>query len=403
MMWTDSRDDVATLMDVPMMEAMESRLYLSFDLYLVKGMATYVDSDGDRVTVKLSGGGSGYITFDGEAPVGDASSINIVANPNGKSKLTITVKGQKDAGTSLMDGLTVVGSLASFKAPSTRLGGTVTMGVSNGTSIVVGSLIGSTMTLSGAPRKAISVKVGVMSGASTLVAAGIDMSLKIGQINAGNTVRANAFTKIAVDDRLAGTITADGANHKGVAIGSITAKKEVTGTILATGGSVGNISVKGSLNATITVGNAIKGITAMDVTGGVISADSLGKLVTKGKKGNVKKGIPFNAGDMNATVTLAGANVLDKQRALGSASIKGTLGGDLYVTGDAGTIKLKNLLANLTVTGKATVKTTDVLAAAKPDAWMGEIHLGSGSVKFGKTTFKSSDPIDRYVERLSPI
>jgi len=375
MMWTDSRGD-AVQMDVPVMEAMESRLLLSTTVDLVNGKAfTYIEADGDRVTVKLTGGGSGVITFEGE--LGSAvESLVVDPNVNGKSKLTISVKKAKKTGDGSVEigELTVNGVLASLKAPKVDFVGNLTMDVGRKASIVVGNMFESTMTLSG-EASTVSVRVGVLFN-SEIIAADSAVALQVSWAMVSN-VRAFTFAKITVkSDYIGGAITAAGVNAKGV--------------------SIGGINMKGTLDATITAPGAITGITALEISGGSVTADSLGKLVVKGQKPKRKNSFISLDGDMLATIELAGENVGAKNT-LGSTSVKGTLGGDVTVTGNAATITMKNLTANLTVSGKAAVRTQDVLSTTRPDEPAGEIHLGSGSVRSGRVTTRYAGEVDLFV------
>jgi len=386
-MRANSRDGVMVA-GGPVLEAMESRLFLSATLDLVNGKASYVDSSSDVVTVKLSGGGSGVITFDGETAGGDASSM-VVMPASAKSTLTITVKGP-DKTTSLHE-LIVDGSLKSLRAAGVHLEGQaaaeiedadspacLTMGVVSGTSIVLGGLSLACVTLTGVSTSPVSLKLGTVSD-SVIVAADTPVSLKAARWQ-GSSIEAAWYKTIHLKqtDPVAGSsIVANRSNARGVSIASL--------------------RVDGTFHGDVTAPGAIGSLKAHGLGGGAIAAGSLGKLAITGQKANAKKRIVANSGDVRTEISLSGLNVAAGKKTLGSARIAGTLAETMTVAGNAGTITMAHLRAALTVTGKATVKTRDTVSIFEPgDGAAGALSLGGGSVKGPKVSVKFSVPATFY-------
>ena len=409
MMWDESRDGVVALMDGPVLEAMEPRLLLS-TVDIVGGKAVYTtttEAGTVTVTVKLTGGGSGYVSFPGDNNTGTPSLYIDLVGAKSNSTLTITVKEPKksNAGTSFEDIVVTNGSLKSVKAPKVELEGDtgLSMAVSGKTSIVLGGLYMSYVSLTAAAPAQVSMTITGSAFRSIITAPNTIMAITAKGWS-GSKVTADVFTKIS----LSGDVTSNGAW-----VSTFTA----LGTTVK-GVSIGAIKVKGVFNANVIAVGSITSLTAFKLGGGAITADSLGKLVVSGMKGKPKKGISAISGDVLAVIDLAGEFVKPGKKVLGSAKIAGSLGaendkdldgnptiekigtGSLTVRGDAGTISVKNLFTTLTVDGKASIKSVDLLMlqTTEPVIWVGTISLESGSVKNGKTRAAAvSAPTTYYV------
>jgi len=422
-MWTDSRDDAVALMDSPVMEAMESRLLLDVtpEVIALGGKTQYTDFSGNVVTVKLTGG-TGTLSLDKETLTGDnlesdlerqwITAISITAVGD-NCKLIISVNGKKT--TTVINEITVTGgSLKTLKAPKVILAGILVyddednmlvrqqgkleMSAANGASISLNKLNCATVLLTGTSTKVVSVNVtGSTFFRSSIVAydtvesAGYGVALKakkasVNMNSAGldgklSTVTAAYFTKINVAGLVGGTLKAHTYDSKDVSLSRLNVRGAIDKTKITAPGTIGNI-------------------TAHEIrVGTIIEADALNRLNTRGAKANVKKGILASSGDMGATIDLLGT--LGKTRTLGSAKIKGSIMGDVTITGDTGSIRARHLLADLTITGNTKVRIQrDVLeegtSLGKP-----LIHIGSGSVRGALGTTKVSVPTSFFVSGWS--
>lgn len=124
--------------------------------------AIYTDASGDRVTVSLSGPGSGTLVFPGASPATppvrgvlqegrDADSIRLTGTSPTASRLTITASGRRGAGTSF-SAIVADASLNSISGSTTDLNGLLSVATGSLNSVTLRNLSNTTATIgSGGP------------------------------------------------------------------------------------------------------------------------------------------------------------------------------------------------------------------------------------------------------------
>jgi len=324
------------------MEAMESRLLLSTVSFDGSGKAVeFTDYQGNVVVVKLTGGGSGTVEYDGTNASDYYCLINLTGTGD-RSELTITVKGATKQATTTVNEIVVSGggSLKSLKAPQVNLSGRIVDGdivdgnlttvVASGGSVSLNMVLFSSVTLAGVSTSVTKLELNhVFMG--EVVAANMPVELKTVSW-ADSVITAAYFTKITSTDAMSGTIKANSFNPKnGVSIDNLT----VNGAYV--GGDTLAVDVPG----------AIHNINVINLKGSV-AAGSINNLTTRGQKADAKKGQAFDAGDMGATITLSGAGVAAGKNTLNSVKVAGALTGNMLVNGAVGHVTAGTI--NTTIT-----------------------------------------------------
>jgi hypothetical protein len=303
---------------------------------------SFTDSDGDPVTVALSGkSGSCDIHF---LDSGNCDIDQLVLNEtNTKSKLTIKTKG-RGAETTVND-ILVNGSLGNLSARTTDLLGD--------------------LTVTDCLKK---VQFQNIDGEHTIQIGG--------PVSAKDTVK---IVFVSADNL---TIDSD------TPIASITGGDWDTGGIIAP--SIGKFTVNGTVaDVDVAVDGAIGSISVWEWTSGSVEADSLNKLGTKGLGGV--------AGDFGAVLTLNGELVPSGKMTMGTVKIIGALLGDCTVHGSVKSIALGQLEGDLVIDGDASkVRIYEELSATPPADPTGvpKLHIGGTARVTGTTgriTFENGD------------
>jgi Bacterial Ig-like domain/Calx-beta domain len=224
--------------------------------------ATFVDSDGDLVTLKLSGkvGSLTYYLTNGKGPI---SEIELTGTDSTKSVVSISVKkpkggtGDGRVGVGAIDG-TGVKTLSLGKADLTGTGINLTSFLG---SLTIGDIAAGTgVTLTGAPPKVgqgTKIVAGVIGDATAIAITGAPLaSLTATTIGTGNisapsvgsiTIKGKAKTKTAsaIPGDFKANLTIDGTNlaAKAPALKSLKVAGSVSNSLIKVAGDVGSVSV----------------------------------------------------------------------------------------------------------------------------------------------------------------
>ncbi|MEO8350299.1 MAG: carboxypeptidase regulatory-like domain-containing protein [Chthoniobacteraceae bacterium] len=328
-----------------------------------KNSLTFTDSDGDRVTIKLKGPGSGKVVLDD--PDGDSKGgvdRIVLDGTTNKSKLTVQVK--KSGGG---DGVLTVGDVTvngDLKLLNAKKADFVFNGVNSSgliQSLAVNDLLQTEPAVFNAE---------ISIGGS----AGDKMKIKTGSLPDGFALETPAQIK-----SLSTTSIGDGS-ILAAALGKVTTKSGGLAADLEIATTIGKVTVKGGdISGLIRAGEKIASITAKagkSGTGGnladaVILAPEIGKITTKG--------------DANNVFVLAGADLGD-DFALGGIGANG----DTFAPGT-----IKSLKINGTVTASVFAAGLDPVNGILHDA--DDTILGGADSAFGKINIKgAADPASYF-------
>ena len=305
----------------------------------------FFDADGDKYTVKYSGPGTANIVLldpDGDGK-GSIDQIFVDGTPTTKSKLSVTVKKNKNGGDGIVNigDLTVAGSLGSFSAKQSNI---IVNGITaTGTikSIAIRDLLRED------PFLADPLSGGVLT------------EITLGGINVDKT----AITARTIADGFAlstpGTVTL--FNAASIGDGAITARAlgKLTTTLgamnadLTIAGAVGSVTIKGGVNVSQWTVGSIGAVTIGGSLEGDIDASGLVKSVTV--KNGALNGQVTGATIGAVSVTGGGfggfigsSAAPGKVKGLGSLTITGgDLTGSVLVNGNSGPITVRESKAGI--------------------------------------------------------
>ncbi|MCX5671203.1 MAG: S8 family serine peptidase, partial [Planctomycetota bacterium] len=335
------------------------------------------DSDGELVTVKLTGSGWADVQTLNNRTGGEAAGdINrlILNGTKADSVLTITATpayANKVARTAVGE-VRVNGVLKSLAAKTTNLIGNLTV---DGylTSLTLGDVLGGTISIG--PRPPGDTKTSVMIVAGQVCDATLDSKMPIQSLTAGRwldtgdpaeAVTAPSLGTLSVaGDFQAKLVLNSGGSPAVTALksvkiaGAATALWDVTGNVgsvtingsvgaagapweLRSATSVGTLTLGDVTNANVTVSGALGAVKATRWLAGAIQATKAASIATTG----LAK--PLAIGDFGANVTLSGAGVTGTAKTLGSASIKGNVGASIWdLTGPVGTLAITGMVGTV--------------------------------------------------------
>jgi hypothetical protein len=341
--------------------------------------ATYIDNDGHRVTVTLSGPGSGVVSVVGTD--GSTEQVTLATtDTTARTHLTIASAG----GDTTLDGLAVTGSLGTLAAATVNLAGDLT---------VTGTI--TTLTLAGA------------SGGHTLSVAGTGAtgSLKLGDVSDLTvavaeplaTLSASAWANPSDDDVITAPsirlLTVSGAFSAGLAVGD-------GGTALQAvriGGAVsaGAWKVDGSIG-TLAVGSTAAGwsaevsgsITAMTVNGSAAGSLTAASVRSLHVKSNLS----------GATIALTAAGATD----LATLTVGGTIDDStIRATGSVGTVRAAAMTGSALLAGVSPSVTGQPTSAADFAAAADIVSFTVTGLPGGATSFADSDVAAATLGRVS--
>lgn len=251
-----------------------------------KSVATYTDASGHKVTLKLTGPGTGQATFDQGNP--DPASITLT-NTTAASTFTITVAG----GTTSVGSISAGASLGRLSAAATILQGNLQIGGALGTAQLAGASGGYTLSIA--------------SGRVTSLNLGQVADLSVSSAGPIGTLQASSWTVTSGSD----LITAPSMNRLAVA-GSFSPSLDLTGS----GTDLSIASVRGAITGgSWTVAGSAGSVSAASVASGWTG--TFGALRMLNVSGDF-------AGDLAAgtvgTIHVAGAITGSQIRATGNIS-----------------------------------------------------------------------------------
>ena len=330
----------------PRFENLEERLFLSGGspedaLFGGDHSSTfkYIDADGTAVSVTLKSG-SGVAEFSGDnlhlgvegkyiSVLGSNISLEGISLEGTTNRSSLTFRTNRDG-----DGLATVGYIAGSEALG-RLSGNKLDLVGQGILMTGEGYIGS-------------VVLHDVRGGADIVMEGDGASrgvmVKAGSLGAGTDIISDSYLKkLTANEWIGGSLITPWA-------GSIVLKGDLGANISLSGQdskgySLGTLKAGSVRDLSMVVPGAVKAITVMEWldTDGIedsIQADWLGKLQTKGRRGNTRTGVPAIAGDFEANLILTGEGVPNRKPTLGRAMIAGSLEQGLWdINGDIGSIK----------------------------------------------------------------
>jgi subtilisin family serine protease len=333
--------------------------------------ATYDDADGHRVTIALTGPGSGVVDVIGTAAERDEQVTVTTTGTTAASRLSIASTG---GGTALA-GLAVTGSLASLSASTTTLAGDLTVTGTIGSITLAGATGADTLSVQG--RLAVgTLRLGAVSDLT------VDVAEPLAELSA--TSWANLSGDDVVTAPAIRLLSVAGAFAAGLSVGS------GTGTPLDAvriGGAVaaGAWQVKGSVG-TATVGSTAVGWSA-DVTG------SIGSLTVNGTAaGSITaatvRAMRVRTDLSDATLALTAAGATD----LGSLAVGGTIDDSTITTvGSVGTVRAAGMLGSSLLAGVSPAVTGLPSAAADYTADDDVLSFTVTGLPGGATSFAGSD------------
>jgi hypothetical protein len=332
--------------------------------------ATYTDANGRRVTVTLTGPGSGIVSVVGT----DAAEVTIsTTDTSARSHLTI----QPAGGTTTLDGLQVTGSLAALAAPAVDLTGDLTVTGTIGSLVLAGASGGHTLSIQGTAANG-SLKLGDVSDLTVATAEPLAaLSATDWAVTTGTDVITAPAVKLlsvpgtfAADLAVAGTLTA-------ARIG-----KTVTGGSWTVGGSIGTLAVGSTAAAW-----------AADVTGSITAFTATGSVAGTLTAASVRS-MRVRSDLSNATIALTAANATDLSTLTVGGSITGTT---LRAEGSIGSVRTAGMTGSTLFAGVAPAITT--LPSDKTD-FASAAAIASFTVT-GSTGFADSDVAAAQLGRIA--
>ena len=359
-------------------DATTDELSVFYQHTLIAGSWTFTDSDGDKVTVTLSGksGSAEIARAVGSTEWGDILRI-VLDNTGTTSNLTITARSTiagKVAQTTI-GGVTVNGSLAGLKAPAASLVGNLTVGGTLG-ALVLNEVSGAMIRIGGTPttKTAVTLKFGRVTDTSlvsgmpvgslaavqwrevdgtpdtitaprvgTLSIAGDTVKKIAGDFGAGLALSGEgvlATAKVLTTARVKGAVAPSVWDIQG-AVGAVT----LSGAVglagrpweLKNATTLGSLTLGDVADAVVTATGSAGAVKAIRWLAGSIRAAKIGSIATTGLA--CTKTAPAVSGDFGADLTL-------------TETVKQTLG-RLTVAGwlDEATIVSAGPLGTLTVGG----------------------------------------------------
>ncbi len=315
--------------------------------------------------------------------MGDIAGININAGGRVSSLTAKNITGATISAKT-MGTLTTTGEIATnlpgdFSGTLTLTGPGVPTGnpptvrlVTLGTMSVKGGILNSSViqitdsvTTITAGRAIVNTTINV-AGSLTTLQAGTFTGANI-TANKVGTLKAigNAAANLPAD--FSGTLTLAGVGVTGNTLGTMSAGRMNSPNIDVIG-NIGTITVTGAIvNPTIKATGSVTTLTAGDLTGATISANSMGTLKTIGRVLDIKTGSGYLPGDFSGTLTIAGANVASGTATLGTMSIAGGINAStINVTGGITTFTVIRAIENtpISVTGRISTLTAGAITGA---------------------------------------
>ena len=302
--------------------------------FLPKGKRSFVDADGDKITVRLSGPGQVGVIQTGADPNGPGAIDRVILSPATdpvKSRLSVSVK-KATGGNGLVNVGVITGSgLKSFAAPAADLVGegavfTGLLGslkvrdIKNGADVIAG----------GAPEKLTAITA-VDVGAGTTIDLGSGIStLKVARFGDGRVeaprigtlaVTGNAKRTIPADFAADVRLTGEGVKPGAKVLGSMSVGGTVHESAIEAKGNVGSVKTKAFVDSSLLLGldgtmlagvklgsftaSGIKGSAAPAFADSEVTADQIGKVTLK----SVGTARPDETFGVTAGVSLAGLKV----------------------------------------------------------------------------------------------
>ncbi len=346
---------------------------------LTKNIGNFVDADGDKFTVKLTGPkiGAGRVGVLLDDPNGDGKgsidTVFVAGTDPLKSKLAVTVtkfkaKAPAPSGDGLVSVGAVVGSgLAGLTATASDLvGAGVSLNGYLGALSVRDIKNGADVTAVGAAAQKTTFKAHNVGDGTAVTVGSTVTSLKVARFGNGSvtapalgtlTVTGDAKNKVGtVLTPIAGDFLADltlmgtGDAKKPVTLTKATVAGAVTDATWAVTGNIGTVTVKkAATNWAVAATGAVASITAGGWAGGSLRAASVGTLTVNG--------------DLTANVTLTGAGVAAKKAALNTLKVTGTATGvTIDVAGLVNTVTVGAFLNSRLFAGFAPTASADPMA-----------------------------------------
>jgi RHS repeat-associated protein len=360
-----------------------------------KTKGTYIDAQGNLVTVTLSGPGTATLGFIGDGHSDPVSLV--VTGTTAKSVLTLTGKG-----TTTLTGVQITGSLGNFNAKTANLAGsfdiTGSLGAMTLNNVNTGATTihveggGTTTFKFGAIQDLLLTVAGTIKSLTALSWTGGTLATGLTAAAIGTLSVKGAFdTNLSLTSgSLSATLGSIGGGDwtLGGALKSLTTGAVAAGWSAVVTGDVGTVSVKGNFGGSLTA----RSLKSLKVTGSVNAstitltgaAAALGKLAALGTltvTGSVSNSTISALGTVG-TVTVGGQFLTDSLSAavLTKLSVKGAVDSTLSVTGGTLTATVGSLTGgDWTIGGAISSLTTGTIAAG----WTGVVtgNIGTLTVK----------------------